>query len=121
MARILVIDDESGIRDVLTVLLKDEGYDVKTAADGAEGVSTAVDFAPHLVITDLVMPDQEGIETIGQLRKLVPSAKIVAISGYVTQGRDYLRTAKYMGAHATVAKPIDYDAFLELLRKLLSP
>lgn len=121
MARILVIDDEAGIRDVLSVLLKDEGHEVRTAENGALGVDLAGAFKPDLVVTDLVMPDKEGIETIALLRKLDAGLKIVAISGYIAEGRDYLRTAKYVGATATVAKPIDYDAFLELTRDLLAP
>lgn len=120
MARILVIDDEAGIRDVLSVILKDEGYDVRTAVNGADGVDIAGRFRPDLVVTDLVMPDQEGIETIAQLRKLDKTLKIVAISGYASGGRDYLRTAKAIGAVATVAKPIDYDAFVNLLADLLA-
>jgi len=119
MRRILVIDDEAGIRDVLSLLLTDEGYEVRTAADGAEGMRLADEFGPHLVITDLVMPGQEGIETIARLRKASKDVRIVAISGFASQGHDYLRTAKVIGASATVAKPIDYDTFLPLIRDIL--
>lgn len=120
MARVLVIDDEAGIRDVLAALLVDEGHEVKTAENGALGVTIAERDNPDLIITDLVMPDQEGLETIGQLRKLNRNAKIIAISGFASGGRDYLRTAKALGATATVAKPIDYDAFLKLVGDLLA-
>lgn len=120
MARILVIDDEPGIRDVLSILLKDEGHEVRVAEDGSVGLRLAADFAPDLAITDLVMPGQEGIETIARLRKDHKDIKIVAISGYASRGHDYLRTAKVLGASATVAKPIDYDTFLPLVRDILA-
>ena len=81
MARILVVDDEEGIRTLLRNILVREGHHVTTAADGVEALQV-VDTQPvDLVITDLIMPEKEGVETISELRKRFPAVKIIAMSG----------------------------------------
>jgi DNA-binding NarL/FixJ family response regulator len=72
-----------------------------------------------LILTDLVMPEQEGIETIKTLRREYPELKVIAMSGAF--GGDYLRIASYLGAHATLAKPIQMEKLLALVKETLEP
>lgn len=117
MAKILLVDDEDYIRAMLTEALEDEGYSVETAADGKQAVAlyTKADF--DLVVTDIVMPEQEGIQTILELRKHNPRVKVIAMSG---GGRirsdDYLELAKKLGAINTFSKPLDLDEFLAAVK-----
>ena len=106
MARILIIDDEELVRLTLVQALESSGHVVTEAANGRDGVRQFGAEPYDLVITDILMPDQEGIQTIMELRKLKPDLKIVAISG---GGRinttDFLMVAKRLGADATLKKP----------------
>ena len=77
--RILVIDDDDSVRHIVTRVLGSAGYTVTTAADGREGTTRFTDELPDLVITDMVMPVQDGMETIRQIRAVQPDAKIIAI------------------------------------------
>jgi len=79
--KILVIDDEYLVRDTLARLLRAKGCEVVTAADGEHGMTVFRSAAPDLVITDILMPEQEGIQTIRLMRHERPDAKIIAISG----------------------------------------
>ena len=107
MTRILLIDDEPLVRDVLARLLSAEGHEVLAVDDGSRAVEYVEQGEIELVITDLLMPGQEGIETIGALRERWPALPILAISG---GGRldaiDLLPVARSMGATATLPKPI---------------
>jgi len=106
MARVLVIDDEVDVRRLLAAGLGADGHTVLEAADGDEGVAVLGRQAVDLVITDIVMPNKEGFETIIELRKTHPWLKIIAISGGgIMSGTDTLRVARSLGAHATLHKP----------------
>jgi CheY-like chemotaxis protein len=102
MKTILVIDDESSIRDYVQFLLEREGYTVLTAKDGKEGIA---EFHRNgrvdLIITDLVMPEKEGLEALVALCGSNPALKIIAISG-VINSQAYLSLASKLGAHATI-------------------
>ena len=87
MARILVIDDEADMRGLLEETLQSAGHEVSLAADGEEGMKRFRARPADLVITDLYMPGQEGLETIMQLRREFPSVAIMAMSGRVAAGR----------------------------------
>ncbi len=106
MARILLIDDEETFRGTLAKILQREKHEVTTSANGVEALKLVVNGKFDLVITDLVMPEKEGLETILEVRKILPELKIIAISG---GGRgsayDYLKIASKMGADKTLAKP----------------
>ncbi|MBI4876451.1 MAG: PAS domain S-box protein [Acidobacteria bacterium] len=117
-ATILVVDDEPGIRSLLRQVLAREGYQVLEAEDGKQAMERAAGSHLDLVITDLVMPEQEGLETIGKLRKQQPDLKIVAISG-AFEG-EFLKVAAMLGAQATLAKPVSPRQLLETVRKVLS-
>ncbi len=121
MARILVIDDNEHVRDILSDLLIDEGHEVKTADEGRHGLALLADFAADIVITDILMPGQEGIETIQELRAKNPEIKIVAISGGGSRyGVSFLDMAEKLGAHATLGKPIDAAELAALVQRLTS-
>jgi CheY-like chemotaxis protein len=106
MARILVVDDEATIRDLLRDLLTLEGHDVRTAEDGRSAVRLVAAQPVDLIITDIFMPAQEGLETIMQLRRDHPDVPIVAMSGGGSTGQlDYLRDALNLGAVGGLSKP----------------
>ena len=122
MARILVIDDNEMVRDVLSDLLEAEGHQVRTATEGRGGLALLADFTADIVITDILMPGQEGIETIQELRANNPDTKIVAISGGGTRyGLSFLDMAEKLGAHATLSKPIDAKELAAVVERLLHP
>ncbi len=121
MARILVIDDDPSIRALVSALLEARGHVVLAAADGRAGTRLFEADDIDLVVTDIVMPEQEGIATIGAIRRLDPAVPILAISGSHTVGRygDYLHAAQTLGATATLPKPLAPDGFLEMVGRLL--
>ena len=118
---ILVIDDEQLIRLQIRNALELEGFSVHEAANGNEGLSRIATARPDVVITDILMPDKEGIETILELRRTHPKIKIIAISGGGRTGnKDFLRTAKHLGADRTLAKPFGLAELLRLVREVLA-
>lgn len=121
MARILVIDDETLVRDTIRQILERASYEVAEAADGKEGLVRFREQPADLVITDILMPEQEGIETIRILHKEFPQTKILAISGGGRGGKlDVLPSAEAFGAHYTLAKPFEREALLAAVRTLLN-
>jgi DNA-binding NtrC family response regulator len=122
MARILVIDDEEGIRENLQALLADEGHEVTLARNGKEGVMIYRKGKFDLVLTDVIMPGQEGIETIRIIRQADPEAKIIAMSGggRIKAG-DYLDIAKSLGAARVFRKPLDLNELFEAITEILNP
>jgi two-component system nitrogen regulation response regulator NtrX len=115
--RILVVDDEPGIRSALGQLLEYEGYDVRTAPNAADGLAEYERFRPHLVFMDIKMAGLDGLEALRQLRERDPSALVVMISGHAT-----IKTAveaTQSGAYDILEKPLDTDRILVLLRNAL--
>jgi len=120
MKRILVIDDDSQMREMLRKVLERAGYDVEDAADGKIGTKIHRQEPVDLVVTDLIMPEKEGIETIREFRRDFPQLKIIAISGGGRIGANgYLSVAKTMGAHRIFSKPFDLKKFAETVKELL--
>jgi CheY-like chemotaxis protein len=120
MATILIIDDNDDLRDTLVVLLEDEGYTTFVAHDGQSGVRMFDKTRPDLVLTDIIMPDADGIETIRQIRRLDPTARIVAMSGRSLIGNDYyLRMAKTLGAAEILPKPFEPDRLMRAVERCL--
>jgi hypothetical protein len=117
-ARILVADDEDGVRGFLRTVLEQAGYEMAEAADGKEALKLVLNQRIDLVITDLVMPEREGIETIRELRRSNPELPIVAISGAFHGG--FLGVAEQLGADASLMKPLDPGALLAIVEKLLA-
>ena len=103
---ILMIDDNEQLRDLLRAALTKLGYEVTSASNGAEAIEAIAKMPFDVVITDLLMPEKDGIEVIGELRRRQPQARIVAMSGGGRGSREhYLQTAKGLGAHALLGKP----------------
>jgi CheY-like chemotaxis protein len=122
MAHVLVIDDDPTIRSLIGGMLEAGGHSVIEARDGRAGVEIFSQQKIDLVVTDIVMPEQEGIETIGALRRLNRRVPILAISGSATVGGagDYLRAAAALGATDTLAKPIAPALFIGAVDRLLA-
>ena len=117
--RILVVDDNADLRSTIQALLQADGFEVVVAGDGEAALAAHQTRPADVVITDLFMPDKDGIETIVELKKLSPKLKIVAMSGWTsTQGSDYLRVAREIGATVTLQKPFDPQELSRVVRQL---
>jgi PAS domain S-box-containing protein len=116
--RVLVIDDDATVRSFLSKLLAEEGYEVHAAADGEAGISEVERRQIGLVITDLVMPGRESLETMRTLRLRFPEVRIIAVSGAFDG--EFLKAASRLGADATFQKPIDPNRLLPAVRTLLA-
>lgn len=120
MARIIVIDDEPYILLMLKKMLEKEGYEVEMATNGVEGSQIFEKQPADLIITDIVMPEKEGLETIMELKIKYPQLKIIAISGGGrVDSREYLNSAKLLGANKTFQKPFKKDEIIKAVRELL--
>jgi DNA-binding NtrC family response regulator len=121
MARILIIDDEPNMRSMLRRMLHRAGHQVSEAGNGAEGIDSYERDPPDLVITDILMPKKEGIETIIALHRADPDLPIIAISGGGRSGgRDFLSSAEKLGACHTLPKPFRGDRLLSAVSECLS-
>jgi DNA-binding NtrC family response regulator len=120
VANILVADDEQAIRSILKMVLQMAGHTVDVAANGEEVLAMAGKGRFDLVITDILMPRKEGIETILELKKANPALKVIAISGGGRKGgMDFLQVAQKVGASATIAKPFEPDELVAAVDKCL--
>jgi YesN/AraC family two-component response regulator len=120
MAKILIIDDDPTILTMLERMLKRAGYEVDTASNGSEGLTKIESCPPDLLITDIVMPEKEGLELIFYLRAKNPGLKIVAISGggrFHYEG--YLTSAKLLGADLIFQKPLVHKEFVQAVTDLI--
>lgn len=120
MVKILVIDDEEQIRNLLVRILGDMGHAVKTAANGAVGLKMLRHEPVDLVITDIFMPEKEGLETIMEIRRDFPRIKIIAISGGDRDGCDYLPMTRPLGANRCLHKPFARDEMIKAVEELLA-
>ena len=120
MARIVIMDDDVQVLDMLSQTLEQEGYEVVEAANGKEGVRLYREDPADLIITDLIMPEKEGIETIVELKRDFPDVKIIAISGGgQLDPEEYLLMAKKLGAECTFAKPVKREELLKAVSELI--
>ena len=111
--RILVIEDNLDLRDYLRLALETQGYAVLTARNGQEALGYMNGHPVDVVLTDLFMPEMDGIETIAALRNLFPNVRVVAMSG--RPGVDYLTVAKELGVTQTLRKPFDIEELMAAL------
>lgn len=120
MAHILVIDDEPAMREAVQKILARAGHQVSLASNGHEGLAIVANFAPQVVLTDILMPEKDGIETTIAVRKAYPNVKIIAMSG---GGRahnfNFLETARKLGAHAVLQKPVRMADLLDTVTRLI--
>jgi len=117
VAHILLIDDDDDLRLAITTMLETEGYQVNQATNGAEGIQKFLDQPADLIITDIIMPGQDGIATLLEMRADHPNLPIIVISG---EAAEYLDLAKQFGATAVLPKPFRRAALLEAVAKALS-
>jgi len=122
MSLILVIDDDDVVRAVVQRVLEKEGHSVASAADGERGVAAYRALKPELVITDIIMPEKEGIWTIREIRRDDATARILAMSGGGTFIKnDVLSLARQLGADETIAKPFSAQELVAKVRTILAP
>lgn len=121
MGRVLVIDDEPQIRSMLRMMLERAGHEVEEAPDGIEGIRLYRNNPADLIISDLIMPNKDGIGMIIELKKEFPDVKIIAMSGGgLNKPEGYLEGAKKLGAQRTLTKPIDRDELLRTVSDTLN-
>ena len=120
MVRILVVDDEDLVRFSVRQMLEDEGHQVEEAADGVEGMAKIESGPFDLMVTDIVMPRKEGLETIAEAKRVQPDLRIIAISGGGPVGQfNYLDLAKQFGADAVLAKPFKKQDLVAVVNAVL--
>ncbi len=117
MASVLIVDDQDMVRRTLRLALESEGLDVREAGDGDEALRLYRTAPADVVITDIVMPNKEGIETIFELRRFSPRVKIIAMSGRDTV--DFLDMARKLGADYALRKPFEMRLLVTLVRSCL--
>lgn len=121
MATILIIDDDIQVRQLFGIALMRAGFDVLEAGDGEIGMKLFNEQHVDLVITDIVMPEKEGLETILDMRRINPATKIIAISGGGQMSPlTYLTFARDFGAACAFMKPVDLDRLIEKVRELIA-
>lgn len=121
MASILVIDDHAAVLETVKVILAKQGHAIRTAPNGRAGMLLMAKYKFDLIITDIIMPEQDGIETIAQLRTISAKLPILAISGCgLVNGTDFLKAAAEIGATATLAKPFRASDLLTKVGGLLA-
>jgi CheY-like chemotaxis protein len=119
MARILIIDDDENMLYLLRQILQSAGHDVYEAADGAAGLELFRQARPELVITDIFMPEQDGLETVLALKREFPTVKVIAMSGGGECGElGYLATIRTLGADRVLIKPIPRQELLTIVQEL---
>ncbi len=120
MTRILIIEDDQLVRDYLVDVLRRAGYQVESAADGMAGVEICRQQTMDLVITDIIMPEKDGIETIMDLRRENAGLKVIAISGGGrSEPENYLHSARLLGADVAMKKPFTNKELLGAVADLL--
>jgi CheY-like chemotaxis protein len=121
MPSVLVIDDEASVRKVLRKALEREGYKVMDAANGSEGIALYQEHPTDLVVTDILMPEKEGLETIMAFRRDFPEVRIFAMSGGGLIGSVCcLSMAKGLGATRVYTKPLGIEELLKDIGELLN-
>lgn len=121
MATILLVDDDQSFRTMLAQVLTRAGFEVREACNGNQAVSLYLSNQTDLVITDLIMPDKEGLETIREIRHANPTARIIAMSGGGPNGSlNYLRVASVFGAQMVLDKPFSHYEILTAVHQMLA-
>jgi CheY-like chemotaxis protein len=117
--RILVVDDRPDILGFIRLGLERAGYRVEVAANGRQALERQQARVADVLITDIFMPEVDGIETIDRFRRDWPATRIIAMSSGAAKMQDYLRIARQLGADATLPKPFSLDELLHAVRSVL--
>jgi len=121
MARILVIDDDAISRSFLAAALENRGYEVEQARDGKKAMQLLQTYLPDLVITDLYMPDMDGLEVIKEVTARYPAIKVIGIhGGFKMEGFDILDIAQKVGAYRALQKADGIEALLAAVQEALA-
>ena len=122
MTKVLVIDDNEVIRSILGAALEHLGYRVTEAVNGYEGIKVVEADPPDLVLTDIIMPEQDGLQTIVEMRRRFPTIRIIAISGGGAMSPDdLLRVSKKLGASGCLIKPFTNESLRIEIERVLGP
>lgn len=116
--RVLIVDDDPAFRSLLGEVSRSLGYETVEAENGRQAMRLLSGLQPQLIVLDIFMPDQDGIETLQQLRNRSPRPRVIAMSGAYS-GR-FLTMAKALGADATLLKPFSIDDFVAVLQDVCS-
>jgi CheY-like chemotaxis protein len=121
MAKILLIDDDEALRNVTVEILNSAGHVVDDAPDGNSGLALYSTGRYDLIITDIAMPDMDGLELITNLSRCSPRPRIIAMSGDSQFSESvYLPTARHLGVQATLSKPIRAETLLNAVERVLA-
>jgi CheY-like chemotaxis protein len=121
MSRILILEDDVHVLNMLQAILEREGYEVTTAADGDAGIKSYTENPADLVISDLLMPEKGGAEAMMELRYNFPDIKFIAMSGGGRVAAEHhLNVARQFGARYVFTKPVDRRALLDAVRRLIN-
>ncbi|MFA5689959.1 MAG: response regulator [Kiritimatiellales bacterium] len=121
MGHILIIEDNEAVRGLFQQVLEIEGYSVAVAGNGHEGLAAAREREPDLVITDIMMPEMDGLELIQRLRANSPGLPVIAISGGMREAPfNFLSQAEQMGANKTLEKPVALAELINAVKTLLA-
>jgi len=115
--KILIIDDEKGIRDIFTLVLEEKGYVVRSAESGAVGLAAAAAFRPDVLLLDMNLPDMSGLEVLAEVPARLPKCRIVIITAYGTIKNAVEATRR--GAYAYLEKPVDNDELILAIERAL--
>jgi CheY-like chemotaxis protein len=119
--KILLVEDNLLSSEAMQMVLEGDGFSVYAADSAQHALMSLTNFIPGLVITDIVMPDMDGLEFIRAIRGLLPKVPILAVSGMGADGGDlYLKQAQILGADMTLMKPVKRDVLLENVNALMS-
>jgi CheY-like chemotaxis protein len=117
----MVVDDDPGVVRMLQLMLGDAGLNVIPVTSAREGLRKLATDSVDLIVTDIIMPDMEGIEFIMRAKEARPNIKIIAISGGGrSRNTDFLRFAERLGADGVLAKPFQRDGLLEVINRVLA-
>jgi DNA-binding response OmpR family regulator len=117
---VLVVEDDAAVRQACAIMLEDHGFHVVTAVDGVDGLRKFRQINPDVVLTDIIMPEKEGVGLIMELRRETPEVKIVVMSGGGRMGNmDFIKIATMLGANIGLYKPFDDLQLVDAIRALL--
>lgn len=119
-ATILVVDDRRDVLEFVRVALERAGYEVHVAENGGAALKLLRAHPADLLITDIFMPEADGMETIDQVHTLYPGTRLIAMSGGANHMQDYLAIARQIGVDATLRKPFTMEELLEAVRSVLA-
>ena len=114
---LLIVDDQAGVRLFLSEAFSEAGYNVETASNGAEAVEKACARPPSLILLDFRMPGMSGLETLGELRKIVPDAPVIMVTAF--KDHEIIDEIKEKGADYCISKPFDLHEIRALVKGLL--